>query len=141
MKSFVLSPGAHFFMNAIYSMTSGSCAHAGSPACFVNCVVRTPCTLSSPAGVSTVCTELIGLASNCVGFQFSSWTFLRAWAANFGVVTQRVLETAQKVLSIVVVLIEDSDFCVRQVLENEVAESGAFHLECRIERDSPWEIL
>src|SRR5882762_8559663 len=113
MKSFGLSFGAHFFRNAIYSITSGSCAHAGSPACLVNCVVKTPCTFSSPAGVSTVCTEFIGLARNWGGFCYDF---------GFGVLPKCILETSQKVLSTVVVLVEDSDFCVRQVLEDEVTE-------------------
>jgi hypothetical protein len=46
--------GTHFSMKTAYSLTSGSSAHAGSPACLVNCVVWSPCAFSSPAGLSTV---------------------------------------------------------------------------------------
>jgi hypothetical protein len=49
-KSPGLSFGTHFFMNSTYSFTSGSLAHAGSPACLVNCVVMMPCALAPSCG-------------------------------------------------------------------------------------------
>ena len=59
----------------------------------------------------------------------------------FGIVSQCFFEAGQIVLSIVVVLVENGDFCIGHVLENVVAECGAFHLEGGIEWDSPGEIL
>src|SRR4030088_1956695 len=84
-KSPGLSFGTHFFMNSTYSFTSGSSAHAGSPACLVNCVEVMTCAFSKPAGSSTVLTELVGLARNCKGVQFVSFTLRRPCAVNFGV--------------------------------------------------------
>ena len=65
---------------------SGSFSQAGSPGSLKYCAVITPSALSKPTTFSTACTELPGLAMNCMGFHLSSSALRSAWAENFGVV-------------------------------------------------------
>src|SRR6267142_5193214 len=73
-------------MNSTQPLKPGSFFHCGSVTSFRYWALRIAFAASTPAGLSTDCTEAETLERICTGFQPRSWAFLMAWEANFGAV-------------------------------------------------------